>query len=380
MKKLLLSLGAIAIALSASAKIDNMLDANNSTFENGQKNGWSSWGGESTSQIAEPGYNSEYCLELTNPAAGDDYYAAQAAYTFKPALETGVEYTFSFWAKSKEEGGSIQIAYQNSSDYSGGLYTQFNLTTEWKQYTKSFTISAEGMDRILINFGKVVGTFYIDDIVFGTEVEDGTGFQAPEGYVVMASGNSADGTTITEWSSKLENGQHDGRECIVYTNDTKGDSYSTQLAIDLNYAPEKMYYVVFDVMGTPSTVGISAFFQHKDGYVNLGYNDFNSVTITSDTEWTQVVLKGEYTLNEKEQLADRIAINLGEYVGTAYITGIKVYGPASDGIEAVSAETSDSVVVYNLQGIKVLEGNNAAAVNGLAKGIYIVNGKKVLVK
>ena len=330
MKKLLLTLGAAMIAMTASAAIDNMLDANNSTFENGQKNGWSSWGNGSESAVVEGGYNSTYCLELKNPEAGDDYYVAQAAYTFSTPLVDGKEYTMSFWAKSAEEGGSIQICYQNSTSYSGGGYNQFNLTTEWKQYTKSFTVSGEGMDRIMINFGKVAGTYYIDDIVFGTEAPAEGGFQAPEGYGVVLSGSTADGNKISAWNSKFTGDtSHDGVPCIQFTNDTKGDSYSAQLAIDYDYAAETMYYIVLDVMGTPSDAAIGAWFQNKSDYSTIGgYNTFNTFKVTSDSEWTQVVLKGEY---EDENEANRVAVNLGEYVGTLYITGIKVYGPVQGG-------------------------------------------------
>lgn len=45
-----------------------------------------------------------------------------------------------------------------------------------------------------------------------------------------------------------------------------------------------------------------------------------------------------------------------------------------------SIEANNGVVVYNLNGVKILESDNAASVNTLPKGLYIVNGKKVVVK
>lgn len=64
--------------------------------------------------------------------------------------------------------------------------------------------------------------------------------------------------------------------------------------------------------------------------------------------------------------------------------------PGADGLSfKVAVDTSKSavigleeeaagVVVYNLQGVKVLESSNAADVNLLPRGLYIINGKKVL--
>lgn len=49
-----------------------------------------------------------------------------------------------------------------------------------------------------------------------------------------------------------------------------------------------------------------------------------------------------------------------------------------NGIESIVSPEEDGVYkVYNLQGVKVMETKDATEINGLAKGIYIVNGKKV---
>ena len=51
------------------------------------------------------------------------------------------------------------------------------------------------------------------------------------------------------------------------------------------------------------------------------------------------------------------------------------------GVESIVAENTDGLYrVYNLKGVKVLETKDGSQLNSLAKGIYIVNGKKVLVK
>ena len=50
------------------------------------------------------------------------------------------------------------------------------------------------------------------------------------------------------------------------------------------------------------------------------------------------------------------------------------------GVEALFNSHDGIYRVYNTQGVKVLETENADAINNLSRGIYIVNGKKVVVK
>lgn len=376
MKKLLLSFGVLALSLSANAQnINNLLPQNASTFENGEKNGWGSWGNDSSSEIVSPGYDSEYCLQLNNVKAGDDYYTSQAAYNIE--LTEGETYYFRFWAKCNVEGGSVQVAYQNSTSYSGGGYLAVNVGQDWTLCEKSFTVNQPGMDRILINFGKVVGEYEIDDIEFGplAPVESGDNPEGvPADYVELLSGNTADGNIISAWSSTFTgDATHAGKSCIEYVNEAEGDSYSQQIAIDYDYEPETMYYLTFDVMGTPSSVAIGAWYQNKSDYSTVGgYDTFNTFKVTSTDEWTPVVLKGEYVDSNS---ANRIAINLGAYVGTAYFTNFKLFGPGSSRVEVLEPVKDAPKAVYNLQGVKV--GNS---LEGLNKGIYIVNGKKVVVR
>ena len=55
-------------------------------------------------------------------------------------------------------------------------------------------------------------------------------------------------------------------------------------------------------------------------------------------------------------------------------------GDGTTGIEGVSGETADQLVdVYTLSGVKVKGGVKASeALDGLQRGVYIVNGKKII--
>ena len=147
----------------------NVLVGDDSDFEGGSLGTWGSWGNSSSSEVASPGHESDYCMHLNNPSDGSDYYVAQAALTFDEPLVNGETYILQFYAKAGGAGQSVQFCYQNSSTYSGGGYSAYDLTTDWTLIEHEFTLSADDMDRILINFGKVAGDYYIDDVKFGVK-------------------------------------------------------------------------------------------------------------------------------------------------------------------------------------------------------------------
>jgi hypothetical protein len=59
---------------------------------------------------------------------------------------------------------------------------------------------------------------------------------------------------------------------------------------------------------------------------------------------------------------------------------IKYIVENSTGIEEIIANGENGWVVYNTNGIKVLETMDASKVNALPAGIYIVNGIKTVIK
>ena len=53
--------------------------------------------------------------------------------------------------------------------------------------------------------------------------------------------------------------------------------------------------------------------------------------------------------------------------------------PEEDAVEEINAENADTFEVFNINGMKVTNAKNMNEVNSLPKGIYIVNGKKVII-
>lgn len=161
----------IEFGVKKADPMDNVMAGDNSDFEGGTTGAWGSWGNSSTMAVSAEGegYEGGYCMTLTNPSDGSDYYVAQAAYDFDLPLVEGETYVLQFWAKASEPGMSVQFATQNSSTYAGEGYHAIELTTDWAQYEHEYTCATADINRLLINFGKFTGTYYIDNVKFGVK-------------------------------------------------------------------------------------------------------------------------------------------------------------------------------------------------------------------
>ena len=148
--------------------MNNVLTGDDSDFEGGTKGGWGSWGNSSSSSISDKGsgYNSSYSVILTNPKDASEH-SAQCAHSMD--LVNGNTYIIQFRAKASVAGGILQFATQNSSNYSGEGYHTFNVGTDWTLCEFEYNCTKDNLNRILINFGKVAGTYYVDNIKFGTK-------------------------------------------------------------------------------------------------------------------------------------------------------------------------------------------------------------------
>ena len=111
----------------------------------------------------------------------------------------------------------------------------------------------------------------------------------------------------------------------------------------------------------------------------FGIEDSQPTTVELGKEYPfsiQLPMENVSNVNECEVIAMLLNYTTGEI-----INGAKVSLAGDAGVDSILAEPLDGVYkVYNPQGIKVLETKNASEIDNLAKGIYIINGKKALVK
>ena len=87
-----------------------------------------------------------------------------------------------------------------------------------------------------------------------------------------------------------------------------------------------------------------------------------------------------YTVTAVKEVRDIYGYSVDYYI---YSEPSETYSFKVDqaGVESVTADSTDAPAdVYNLQGIKVLDAENADLINTLPAGIYITGGKKIYVK
>lgn len=150
-------------------KMINVLSGDNSTFEGATIGSWGGWGNSSTRAISSngEGYNSKYAMVMVNPKDADSW-SAQTAITLPQVLTVGKTYMYSAMVKATVATTDFTFQVQNSTSYDGeGYVSGTTAVNTWVPIEGEFTCSKDGMDRLCINFGKVAGTYYVDNVKFG---------------------------------------------------------------------------------------------------------------------------------------------------------------------------------------------------------------------
>ena len=175
--------------------MNNVLAGDASDFEGGTTGNWGSWGSNKESAEVEEGvgYNNSKALALKNKGDGNAW-EAQCAYTFDDALQEGKKYIIQFYAKSTSAAGELQFQYQNGTTYSSqGGYNTFSVGADWVKCEFTFTPAYDDANRIILNFGKVGATYYIDNIKFGL-AKDQTSATRGIQYVLARNGKARKAT------------------------------------------------------------------------------------------------------------------------------------------------------------------------------------------
>ncbi len=330
--------------------ITNILVGDNSDFENGTSGSWSSWGNESSKSVEDGvGVDGSKALVLVNPSDGSDYYVAQMAYDLDAPMVENQTYKIKFDARSSSAAGSLQIAYQNSSSYAGGLYKGVDVGTDWVTVEVEFTVPEDGKEynRLLINFGKVAATYYIDNVKFGEYSEPVAA--DPMENVLVGDNSDFEGGTTGGWGSwgnsstkTVEAGEGvDGSYAMVLDNPSDADVWSAQCAytFDQPFEVGATYIIQFQARSSSAAGELQFQYQKSEGSGQQGgYNTFNV-----GTDW--MLCECEFTLPEEKEGADRILLNFGKVGATYYIDNIK-FGKK---IEASVARVRSRAAAYHYE-------------------------------
>ncbi|MCI1741793.1 MAG: endo-1,4-beta-xylanase [Prevotella sp.] len=314
------SLIAPTMVISGGGDIANILK--NGTFDS-DLSSWGGWGNSSThTWNANGGPDGSGCAELMNPTDASEY-SAQFVQDLNTPLEVGKTYIFRFKAKGSV-AGIIQFAVQNSSTYAGEGYRSVNVTTDWNTYEVSYTCTKENMDRMCINFGKVAGTYLVDDVQFGEKIAD------KMTNMLLGDASDFEGGTAGNWSSwgsgkvsqevKAGAGK-DGSYGVVLTNKGDGNAWDAQFAYTFSSDLDKTKSYIIQFWAKSSTNAGALQLQYQNGTTYKSQGGYNNFTI--GTEWAQY----EYTFTPGYDDVNRIILNFGKVGGTYYIDNIK-FGPA----------------------------------------------------
>ena len=189
------SLIAPTLVVESDGDVANVLSGDATDFNGGSTGGWGSWGSnkKDAGVVAGAGQDGSAALVLENKGDGNAW-EAQCAYTFDDALQGGKKYIIQFYAKSTSAAGELQFQYQNGSTYSSqGGYNTFSVGTDWVKCEFTFTPAYDDANRIILNFGKVGATYYIDNIKFGL-AKDQTSATRGIQYVLARNGKARKAT------------------------------------------------------------------------------------------------------------------------------------------------------------------------------------------
>lgn len=150
-----------------------MIQGNDTDFGNGTWNlNWKVSGSNASYQVTSGGYNNTYCLKLTS-ATASTFGSAQAGYKFVSALTKDTYYTLRFKARSESGRGQLQVFCQNDTiDNTRSTVDTLAIGSELADYEVTFKIQNEITNQIVLNFGAVADTYYIDNVLFGAVVSD----------------------------------------------------------------------------------------------------------------------------------------------------------------------------------------------------------------
>ena len=323
------SLIAPTLVVESDGDVANVLSGDASDFNGGSTGGWGSWGSnkKDAGVVAGAGQDGTAALVLENKGDGNAW-EAQCAYDFNDFLEMNKTYVIKFKAKSSSPAGELQFQYQNGSTYSSqGGYNNFTVGTDWQTFQYEFTITKyDDVNRIILNFGKVGGTYTIDDIQFGLKQED------PMDNVLAGDASDFEGGTTGSWgswgsnkeSAEVEDGAgYNNSKGLALKNKGDGNAWEAQCAYTFDDALQagKKYIIQFYAKSTSAAGELQ--FQYQNGTTYSSQGGYNTFSV--GTDW----VKCEFTFTPAYDDANRIILNFGKVGATYYIDNIK-FGLAKD--------------------------------------------------
>ncbi len=170
-----LLVGLTGFGTSHAQEIENLLV--NAGFEDGTETGWGGYGGHTRSivtelvgaNIPEDVVEGSYCMHVVVPTAGANFWDAGIQTFYSGAFESGKQYTFSAWFKSKEGELQLNLKPELAQDpWTGYGAEMVTITEEWTEYhvTTPVLTAAVNPAQISIHVQNQPGEFWMDYVQF----------------------------------------------------------------------------------------------------------------------------------------------------------------------------------------------------------------------
>lgn len=303
---------------------------------------------------------SSNCLKMHQDQPADGSWNGQVYYTLDEPLVQGTSYTLTFSAKATNP---FNMGLKTMPVTEGDVDLQsVQLTTDWADYSVTFTPSDGNQQCIKFIVGDMQGDLYIDNLVLvitGSnsnlikngdfedasdlshwtkyswhavtyEIEESTG--GGEATMVPHDVWTCDfnnGETIGGWGDNvvIENvatGGEDGSGCMKCSHPSELQGWEVQFAAGLNSVLTNgtTYKLSFKLKGSVAGT-ITANLRNAESYANRG--DFQSINVTTD--WQEFNLSA--TCNGDD--ANSFIFNVGNYVGDLYIDDVRLYYETAGG-------------------------------------------------
>jgi len=278
-------------------------------------------------------------------------------------------------AKADTQGHGEPGSYVNNDGVG-----EVSFTTEWQHVSKDFNTSGD-IQTIAFNLSKYdkANEYHIDNIVFWAE-------KAPEiEWVDIVKNGNMEGDEVSNFVTKLYPsttpepsvlvagaGKDGGKGIKIESPAKASDPWDTQFWITLPITLEQgtKFKVEFDYKADNAVTADVQTHATPGNYLG------NWTNVAFTTEWQHFEKQGVApAANNNGQKFQSIAFNLSfDNATTFFFDNIKLFldkDIAATGIQNVNTVKANDGAIFDLQGRRV---------NKPAKGLYIIDGKKVMVK
>ena len=307
-------------------------------------------------KVVSGDYYQNNVVELVNGANNLEISSANPRLTITPADGYVIE-------SVKVDGAVINTSYEGSK--------QYNVTIDGENTVVDITTSAIVRDQVLVIYAEDLAPFYYSyfqnseraylTVEQGYNVINYATFEMPPMQFALYSSLEVNPLQVYLNNALVAPTYENGSSYTL----NEFDNYSV---LKLYVTTPELYNVTFDIEDGVDAEVVRDMAIPVD--TAAGFEALTNTMVTVDTKGQGVVVKVNDAVQTPEEGIVSFAVTGN--------TNVSIAKDVVDGIEAVGAE--NAYHVYNLQGIEVVRNADASAVEALPAGIYVVNGKKVVVK